>query len=99
MVEVHTHITGSDVPLDQPLLDSDGNIIPPYFDSCLLTVLKRTEVSWWDKTHPDTKIGTDKSKKVKNEEVKVRFSWKKMEEFLARVKSLSIAKLTMYAYT
>ena len=83
MVEVHTHITEADVPLDQPLLDPNGNIILPYFDPCLLTVLKRTEVAWWDKTHPDTKIGTDKSKKVKNEEVQVRFPWNKNERIVS----------------
>ena len=95
MVEVHTHITGSDVPLDQPLIDPDGNIIPSYFDPRLLTVLKRTEVSWWDETRPDTKIGTDKIKKVKNEEVQVIFSWNNMEELSARVKRVSIAKIVM----
>ena len=73
MVEVHKHITGAHVPLNQPLFDLDGKIIPPYSNPHLLTVLVQTEVSWWDETHPDTKIGTDKSKKVKNEEVQVRF--------------------------
>ena len=67
VVEVHKHITGAHVPLNQPLFDLDGKIIPPYFDPRLLTALVQTEVSWWDKTHPGTKIGTDKSKKVKNE--------------------------------
>ena len=73
-----------------------GKSSPPFFDPRLLTSIIPTEIAWWDETHPDTKIGMDKSNKVNNEEVQVRFPRNK-DEKMARISKVNTGKIQMYA--
>ena len=59
---MHPHITGADVPHEDPLYDLDSKVIPDYFDPMELTGLQREATSWFDETYPDVNIGTEKIK-------------------------------------
>ena len=73
VVELYTHIIGANVPINQPLFDPDGNRIPVYFDPRKLTGLEREKIGWWDKTHPDVCIGSEKKKRCNQKRLKLDF--------------------------
>ena len=73
VVQVHPYTNGADVPLDKPLYDPDGNVIPDWFDPRKLTGLSRTGTAWFDETHLDVQVRTEKNKTFGNGQVQVRF--------------------------
>ena len=62
VIQVHPHITGAEVPIDKPLFDLDGRVIPTYFDPRKLLGLSRFAMGWFNKTHPDVIVGSGKTR-------------------------------------